>query len=99
MNKKILDLLGSTAGQLIFALLCGLGYFMVMSGLIVTNSNGNGLLAFFFAPAIICGAALVIIKLMKQARENENENAILKIFYLHLVLVIIGIVFVLAALR
>ena len=99
MNKKILDLVGRTAGQLVFALLCGLGYFMVMSGLIVTNSNGSGLLAFFFAPAIICGAALVIIKLMKQARENENEGAILKIFYLHLVLVIIGIVFVLAALR
>ena len=98
MNKKILDLLNTTAGQLVFVLLCGLGYFMVMSGFLVTNSNGSGLLAFFFAPAIICGAALVIIKLMKQARENENENAILKIFYLHLVLVVIGIIFIISGL-
>jgi Ni/Fe-hydrogenase subunit HybB-like protein len=99
MNKKILDLLGSTAGQLVFALLCGTGYFMVISGFLVTNSNGSGLLAFFFAPAIVCGAALVIIKLMKQARENGNEKAIIKIFYLHIVLILIGIISIISGLK
>lgn len=98
MNKKILDILNTTAGQLVFALLAGLGYFLVISGFLVENSGGSMLLAFFFAPAIICGAALVIVKLIKQARENENESAILKLFWVHLVLIIIGIIFFIAGL-
>ena len=99
MNKKILDILNTTAGQLIFALLSGCGYFMVMTGFIVENSNGSALLAFFFAPVIVCGAALVIIKMMKQARENENEKSILKIFWIHIILIIIGVIFTIAGFR
>ena len=98
MNKKILDVINTTAGQLIFALLAGLGFFLVLSGFMVENSGGNMLLAFFFAPAIICGAALVIIKMIKQARENENFGSILKIFWIHLVLLVIGIIFFIAGL-
>ena len=96
MNKKILNILNTTAGQLIFALLSGLGYFMIMGGWIMDFSNGQWLMLLYLAPIIICGAALVIVKLMKSARENENKGTILKIFWLHVAVILIGIVFVIA---
>lgn len=96
MNKRIINLVGTTAGQLIFALLSGAGYYMVLLRLIVSWSNGSALLAFFFAPVIICGAAIVLIKTMKQARENDNEGLIPRLFWIHTVLFVIGIVFVIS---
>ena len=94
MNRKILNFLNSAAGQLIFALVCGCAYFSIVLKFIMTYTvNGGALLAFFFAAAIICGAALIIIKLMKQFREQENEQGILNLFYIHLVVIAVGIVF------
>lgn len=96
MNKKILNIINTTAGQLIFALLSGLGYFMLISGWVIEFSKGSWLLLLYFAPVVICGAAIIIIKLIKQAREAENENAILRTFWLHLVVFLLGIVFAIA---
>ena len=96
MNKKILNILNTTAGQLLFSLLSGLGYFMIMGGWIVDFSNGQWLMLLYLAPIIICGAALVIVKLMISARENENKGTILKIFWLHVAVILIGILFVIA---
>lgn len=96
MNKKILDMINTTAGQLIFALLSGLGYFMLLSGWILDFSRGIWLILMYVSPIIICGAALIIIKLIKQAREAENEKTILKIFWLHVCVILLGILFVAA---
>lgn len=96
MNKNILNFLNTTAGQFVFALLAGLGYFMLVGGWIIDFSNGQWLMLLYLAPIIICGAALVIIKLMKSAREAENNGAILKIFWLHTAVILMGIVFVIA---
>lgn len=96
MNKKILNVLNTTAGQLIFALFSGCGYFMIMLKFITGASNGSAFLAYSFSPLIICGAALVIIKLMKQARENENPAAILRLFWVHIAVIAVGIVFLAA---
>lgn len=96
MNKKITAILNTTAGQLIFALLAGAAYFMVILRFVIEWSGGSALIAYFFAPVIICGAALILIKLMKQARENGNENVIPKIFWIHTVLFVIGLIFVLS---
>lgn len=96
MNKKILNMINTTAGQLVFALLSGLGYFMLVGGWILDLSRGMWLILMYVAPIIICGAALVIIKLIKQAREAENEKAILRIFWLHLCVILLGILFVAA---
>ena len=93
MKKKIVEFLGRTAPQLIFALLAGCAYFMILLPVITRYSKGSSFLAFQFSPLIICGAALVIIKLMKQARENENENAIFILFVLHILLLVMSIVF------
>ncbi len=96
MNKKILNLLNTTAGQLIFALLAGLGYFMLIGGWIIDLSNGQWLMLMYLAPVIICGGALVLVKLMKSAREAENNSNILKIFWLHIAVISMGIVFTIA---
>ena len=96
MNKKILNLINTTAGQLIFVLLSGLGYFMLISGWVIDFSKGSWLMLLYIAPLVICGAAIVIIKLIKQAREAENEKTILKIFWLHTVVFLLGIIFAIA---
>ena len=93
MQKKILSLINTTAGQLIFSLLSGLGYFLIISGWVLDLSRGIWLILMYVAPIVICGAALVIIKLIKQAREAENEKNILRIFWLHIAVIVIGIVF------
>ncbi len=90
MNKKILNVLNTTAGQLIFALAAGFAYFMAVFKVIISWSSGQSLLAVWFAPVIVCGAAIVIIKHMKQARENENNRTILTIFWLHLILLAVS---------
>lgn len=97
MKKKIVDTLGKTAPQLIFALISGCAYFMILLPVIKSYSKGSPFLAVQFSPAIICGAALVLIKLMKQARENEKENTILILFVIHVLLLIMGIVFTIAS--
>ncbi len=98
LNKKILNIMNTTAGQLIFALLAGCGYFMIILKFIIDASNGSAFLAYSFSPLIICGAALVIIKLMKQSRENGNHGAILKLFWVHAAVIALGIVFLISAL-
>ena len=99
MKKKIVDFLGKTAPQLVFALLSGCAYFMILLPVITRYSKGSAFLAFQFSPLIICGAALVIIKLMKQARANENENAIFALFVIHVLLFIMSIVFTISIFR
>lgn len=93
MKKKIVEFLGRTVPQLVFALLAGCAYFMILLPVITIYSKGSSFLAFQFSPLIICGAALVIIKLMKQARENENYNAIFVLFVIHVLLFVMSIVF------
>ena len=93
MNKKILNMINTTAGQLVFALLSGLGYFMLVFGWIMDFSRGMWLMPLYLAPIIICGAALIIIKLIKASREAENEKNIMRIFWLHTAVIILGIVF------
>lgn len=93
MNNKILYWLNTTAGRLIFVLLAGAAYFAIVAKLILDFALKYKLLLFFFFPLIICGAALVLIKLIKQKQEEEDNSAVLKLFYLHLAVIIIGIVF------
>lgn len=92
MNRKILDMINTTAGRLVFSLISGAGYFMILFGAVLRLSKGQPLLAWYFAPMIICGAALVIIKMVKQAQENEAGDRILRLFWLHAAVVIIGAV-------
>ena len=98
MNKKILALLEKTVPQFVFALLSGLAYYVIVYTLLITNTDsGGGLIVFFFLPAIVCGAALIQIKLFKQSREEENSRKILFLFWIHAILIIIAVFMALAA--
>ena len=50
MKNKIIQLLQSTAGMLIFALLSGCAYYIVVLKFILSHTSvGGGLLGFFFS--------------------------------------------------
>lgn len=86
--------------DLIFSLLCGLSYFFVALKFITSfTANGSMLLAFFFCPAIICGMAFVILKSLRQWAEQERYTHITLLVILHLILFLIGILFLIDVIR
>ena len=94
MNNKIDKLFESPTGLLIFSVISGLGYFSFILSVIMRFSRGGSpLIGFFFAPAIICGAALFLVKTIKNniIGEAYSKNHIL--FYFHILVVLIGVVF------
>lgn len=92
--KGIGKIIDTKYGGLIFSLLAGCGYFIIIFDFILkSTAKGGGLLGFFFFPAIICGAALVLLKLIKRLQEEEQYNKINALIYLHIVLIIISLVF------
>jgi hypothetical protein len=94
MKNSIINLLKNTWGLLIFALLSGCAYYVIVLKFILKfTKTGGGLLGFFFLPAIVCGAALVLIKLIKQFFENGREGSVLALFWLHVVFILMSIVF------
>ena len=91
MIVKISDLLRKTAPALIFALLSGLAYFELLYVLLDDWIVGeNRLILFFFSPVIVCGAAIVIIKLIKKQHEFGNDFNVAAIFFAHVLLMIIA---------
>ena len=87
-------------GGLIFSLLAGLAYFIIILDFILKHTKtGGALLGFFFAPAIIAGAGLVIIKTVKKLQEEEKFSKINLFLYMHIVLMMLGIVFLADILR
>lgn len=89
MKNKVINLLKNTWGLLIFALIAGCAYFVVVLRFILEHTNnGGGLLGFFFAPLIIAGAALVLVKIIKQCFENGNDGKAVIIFWAHIIFII-----------
>lgn len=92
--RRIGKIFDTKYGGLVFSLLSGVAYFIIILGFILKNTaNGGGLLAFFFAPAIIAGAALIIIKTVNRLREEEGYARINVFLLLHIVLIALSIVF------
>ena len=72
-----------------FALIAGLAYYAVVLKFILAHTDKGGhMLGFFFAPLIICGAALVLVKIIKQCMENGNEGKAVIIFWAHIAFMI-----------
>ena len=91
MNNKLSEFLTKPAALLIFGLLSGGAYFAIVIELIAGYfSEQNKLIIYFFAPVIVCGTALVLIKLIKQHHEAENYSKIAILFWVHIVLMIIA---------
>lgn len=94
---KIFD---TKLGGLIFSLVCGAAYYVIILNFIMKYSpNGGMLLGFFFLPAVVCGAALVIFKTAERLRSEESFGKINLLIYLHLILVVISIFFLLDLIR
>lgn len=78
--------------MLIFSIIGGLGYFLIVNGLILTSTKfGGEFLSFLFCPAIICGAALYILKTVKRFIEEENPKGMIFIVISHLVILAAGV--------
>lgn len=93
MKSTIIKLLQNTWGLLIFALLSGCAYYAVILKFIISHTSAGGtLLGFFFLPLIICGAALVIVKTVKQCMENGDDGKAVAIFWAHIAFMIIAAV-------
>lgn len=91
MNNLILKILKNTWGLLIFSLLSGLAYFSVVYGFILQHTEvGGQLLGLFLLPLVVCGAALVLVKLIKQCLLDGREGTAITIFLLHVLFIVIA---------
>lgn len=93
---KIEKIFGTKYGGLVFSLLSGAAYFIMVLYYILGTDPKAGLLGFFFAPAIVCGIALILFKMIRQFIENEEFKKANIVAILHVVLMIISIVFLIA---
>ena len=88
--EKILD---TKYGKFIFLFFFGLAYFVIIMNLITSYSQNSGLIAFFFCPAIICGIALAILKMLRRLCDEERKQSASVLIYVHVALILISIVF------
>lgn len=93
MKNLILKILRNTWGLLIFALVSGLAYFSVVYRFILVHTETGGqLLGMFLLPLIVCGAALVLVRLIKQCLSDGREGTAVTIFSLHVFFIIVAAV-------
>lgn len=98
--KGIGKIVNSTIGELIFSLISGIAYFIIIMGFVVGNTQAGGfMLSFFFLPAIVCGAALLLIKTIRKLKDEENFGKINALIYAHIVLLLVSLVFLIDILK
>ena len=81
-------ILNSKYGLLVFSLLSGVGYFLLIMCLI-SQTPYSYLLGLFFFPTVVCAMALCIFKAVRKYQQNNDMTKIRKIIVLHIVLIII----------
>lgn len=92
--KGIGKIFDTKYGGLLFSLLCGAAYYIIVLDFILHYTHSGGmLLGFFFFPAIICGMALIIFKTVNKLRKSESFSKINCLIYAHLILIILSLVF------
>lgn len=93
-NGKITDMLRKTSPRLIFALICGLAYFVIIMRFAAAYTDHAGLMAMFVAPAVICGGAYIVIVTLKRAfEEGGEEKRVPAVFYLNMCIIIMAALF------
>lgn len=93
---KIEKIFNTKYGGLVFSLLSGLSYFIIILSFILSSDAKAWLLGFFFAPAIICGMALVLFKMIRQFLENEEFKKANIVGVLHIILMLMSVIFLIA---
>lgn len=92
-NSNITAMLMKNTPRVIFALICGLAYFVIVMRFVAAYTAHAGLMAIFIAPAVIFGGAYIVIVMLKRGFEdNGNERSILVTFYMNLCIIIIAAV-------
>ena len=80
-------------GGLVFSLLSGCAYFIIILDIILQTASSAGLLGFFFAPAIIAGTGLVLLKTIKRLIDEEQPGRVNVICWIHIALMALSLVF------
>ena len=86
-------ILKSKYGLLIFSLLSGLAYFILIM-MLISKISYSYLLAFFFFPAIVCGGALCLFKTIRNMEEAEEFTKIKSLMAIHIFVFILALAFV-----
>lgn len=81
------------SGELVFSVVCGIAYWIIVQHLIYSYSPDAMLLGLYFLPALICGSALFLIKAIRSAKETESYTRLKVLFWVHLPLVVVACVF------
>lgn len=85
-------LINSRYGLLIFSLLSGIAYFTLVM-ILISQIKYSYLLGIFFCPAVVCGAAVCIIKSVKSFVDNAQIEKARRIVGIHTALIIFSIIF------
>lgn len=91
--NKIVKLLTNRAGELTFSLVSGAAYFLIVLRLIQLYSPNAMLIGFYFSPVIICGMALVLIKTLRNWKEQAFYGKMQGLFWAHVALMIVALAF------
>ncbi len=87
--KKILT---SKYGLLIFSLLGGLSYFILVM-MLISKTNYSSLLGLFFFPAIVCGGALCLFKTIRNMEEAKEFGKIKSIMVIHIFVFLLALAY------
>jgi len=80
--------------SLIISLVTGLGFFGIIQKFINNfTAFGGSFLGFLFFPAIVCGMALINIKLIIKNTEHERYKSVFAVLLLDIFILVAGIVF------
>ena len=89
--------LKSKYGLLIFSLVCGVAYFILVM-MLIANIQYSYLLGIFFFPTVICGAALCIYKTIKNMQETSEIGRIKSLIILHIFVILLAVSFLVTTL-
>ena len=87
--KKIIE---SKYGLLIFSLISGLAYFILIM-MLISKINYSYLLGIFFFPAVICGGALCLYKSIRGLEEAQEYKKIKALIILHIFVILLAAAF------
>ena len=88
---KLLSFFQKKHTPLIFSLICGLAYLIIILSFITRNTSAGGLIIFFFFPAIVCGSALLIFKAIKTHIENKSTKSLWTLFSGHVAVILLAL--------
>ncbi len=87
----------SKYGLLIFSLISGFAYFILIM-MLISKISYSYLLGFFFFPAIICGAALCLYKSIKGMEQAEEYKKIKSMIMIHCFVILLALFVAITAL-